>query len=36
MWQLPVAAARLIEGIPEEEKKLLIKLIYEEIKKNIR
>ncbi len=33
MWQLPVAAARLIEGIPEEEKKVLIKLIHEEIKK---
>lgn len=33
MWKLPVAAARLIEGIPEEEKKVLIKLIYEEIKK---
>lgn len=32
MWELPVAAGRLVERIPEQEKKILLNFIHEEIK----
>lgn len=30
-WKLPVAAARLVEWVPEQEKKKLLKFIHEEV-----
>lgn len=32
MWKLPIAAGRLVEWIPEQEKKILLRYIHEEIK----
>lgn len=34
MWKLPIAAGRLAEWIPEQEKKILLKYIHKELKNN--
>lgn len=37
LWRLPIAAARLIEWVPEDEKKFLLKLIEKKLKaKNLK